>query len=340
MTQRRGQDQGRHQNRPEVINVDPERYGLPVGPQSDVDLISAALLKAREKCNVLAPAMRLEYLPPDHMLSMLVVQFPLDGIEIKQWQGEESAAKFQANGVWYSLDGGKVTLTKTALDQIAQAAGITWVFEKCGRTDDRKTSLRWAYRMTCQLKGLDGRTREVSREHELDLREKSPAAIKAAGKGGAGGTGLRNARINGAQLCESKAANRAIRAALGIHSYSIEDARKPFVFPVLRWVPPANPMIQAMIAAKELGLTEQLFGSLAFGAAPEAERVIDQEPRRPALPAPQDEPDPEEQERRNAQREPVRQERPRDGGQHRQRGRRDEPWGNGPPDDGRHGGGR
>lgn len=333
---RRGRDQGRRNNRNDrltAINVDPTHYGLPVGPQDDVDEISAALLKAREKCNVLAPAMRLEYLPPNHELSMLVVQFPLDGIQLKQYQGEEQAAKFQANGVWYSLDGGKLTLTKTALEQLAQAASISWIFSKCGRTDDRKTPLLWSYRMTCKIKGLDGRTREETCEHELDLRPGSPASKKAAGKTGEAGTAIRNARINGAQLCESKAKNRVIRAALGISSYTVEEARKPFVFPVLRWVPPAdNPMIQAMIAAKELGLANELFGALPFGVAAEPERVLEQEPqRRPALPAPEDDiEDPEEAARKNRERQPVRQERQQRGG---------EPWRDG-PDEGRFGGGR
>lgn len=283
---------------PQILEIDPRRLGLPSGPQSQVQAITDCLLRARQHANVLAPAMQLQELPPDHVITFMVVLFPTDGISTyRNQEGQELASRQQSNGVWYATDGGELAHHRAALDMLAQAAGITWVHSKCGRTDDRSKPYLWSYRMTLQIKGLDGRTREVSREYELDLRGSGDNLTPAAKKAG---KGLPNARIHGAQLAESKAANRAIRAALGLHAYSMADARKPFVLPVLRWVPDAgDPVIRRMIAAKELGLVQELFGAEAAAAQAtggavhlvDPERVIDHDPRparaaqvRPALP--------------------------------------------------------
>ncbi len=262
-----------------IAIVEPETLGLPKRPQTDVDVISDCLLKAASGANVLAPAMKITHLPPSHQISFMVVHFPTDGIRTKQDRdGNIIADSQQSNGVWYATDGGKLAHHRSALDQLAQAAGITWVSEKCGRTDDPRVPYKWSYRMTLRVKGLDGQVREVSREHELDLRsndkDKSAAAAKA-------GRGLNNARVHGAQLCESKAANRAIRAALGLRSYTVEEAGRPFVLPVLQWVPDmSNPVIAEMVAAAELGLADELFGARTKAAMGqvhlvEQARVID-----------------------------------------------------------------
>ena len=282
-----------------ILEIDPRRLGLPSGPQSEVQSVTDCLLRARQHANVLAPAMQLQELPVDHVITFMVVLFPTDGINTyRDQEGRELASRQQSNNVWYATDHGDLAHHRAALDMLAQAAGITWVHSKCGRTDDRRKPYLWSYRMTLQIKGLDGRTREVSREYELDLRGVGDNLSPAAKKAGTG-KGLPNARIHGAQLAESKAANRAIRAALGLHAYSVADARKPFVLPVLRWVPDANdPVVRRMIAAKELGLVSELFGAEAAAAQAaggtvhlvDPARVIDHDPRparaaqaRPAL---------------------------------------------------------
>lgn len=277
---------------PQPLTISPQRLGLPVGPQSDVAAVSDCLLRAHATCNVLAPAMQLDYLPPDHVISFMVVLFPTDGINTyRDDTGADRAAKQQSNGVWYATDGGDLALHRAALDMLAQAAGITWLHDQCGRTDDRHTPGVWAYRMTCQIKGLDGRTRTITREYELDLRDGSPAAVKA-------GRGLANARIHGAQLCESKASNRAVRAALGLRAYTVAEAQRPFVFPVLRWVPdPDDVVVRRMIAAKELGIVGEVYGGTGDGGPVhlvDPTRVVDAQatPAPRQLAAPSDLPDP------------------------------------------------
>ena len=307
---------------PEILTINPARLGLPSGPQEDVERIADCLLRARSYSNVLAPAMQITELPVDHKITFMVVLFPIDGINTyKDRDDRNVAGKDQSNSIWYATDGGELALHRAALDMLAQAAGITWVHNKCGRTDDRTRVALWSYRMTLAIKGLDGMTREVSREYELDLRSEgdsmSPAAAKAAGRYGVNGTALRNARINGPQLCESKAANRAVRAALGLRAYTVDEAQRPFVIPVLRWVPDASdPVIRRMVAAKEMGIVAEMYGGNLDGGSVhlvDADRTIDHDPR-PArearlLPAPEDGPDLaaelQEQQRRNATRQPV-----------------------------------
>lgn len=310
----RGRDHGRgndrQQHRAEAQTINPQRLGLPVGPQSDVSEITDCLLKARRHANVLAPAMQLQELPVDHQIAFMVVLFPLDGIETyNNREGRLMAKEKQSNGVWFATDGGNLALTRTALDMLAQAGGVSWVHDQCYRTDNGQTPFLWSYRMTLEIKGLDGRTIQVSREHELDLRghgnDLSPAASKA-------GRGLRNARLHGAQLCESKAANRAIRATFGLGAFTVDEASRPFVIPVLRWVPDSSdPVIRRMIAAKELGIVRDVYGA----AAADSVRVIEHEPagqgapepRR--LPAPNDLPDDmdnlQERVRRDRERQPA-----------------------------------
>lgn len=271
----------------EVLEINPTRLGLPSGPQSDAASVTNCLLTAQRHANVLAPAMQLQSLPPDHQITFAVLLCPLDGIRTYRRDNEDHASGGQSNGVWYATDGGRLAMHRNTLDQFANAAGIDWLADKCGRTDDRSQPYYWSYRMTCQVKGLDGRMRQVSREYELDLRSSGEAMSPAAAKAG---KGLRNARIYGASLCESKAANRAVRAALGLRAYTVEEARLPFVVPVLQWVPPTDdPMIRRLVAAKELGLVSELFGAEIAADRGSVHlvddaRVVDAEPA--ALPAP------------------------------------------------------
>lgn len=282
-----------NEQRPErqhALTLDPTRLGLPLGPQSDLNDIRDALLRAQDECIVLAAATLIDHLPVDHVISFQVVLFPIEGIHtyFNRNANAQVASNHQANGVWYSVEGGKLAHLRPALNMLAQACGIGWVHAHCGRTDDRQTPFKWSYRMTCTIKGLDGRTRPITAEHELDLTDGSPASDKALGSKN-NAVNLRNARIHGAQICESKAANRAVRAALGLRAYSLVEAAKPFVFPMMRWVPPADdPEIRRMIAAAELGIVDQMYGGGSVrqvdpGSVIEVSSAPPEAPRRAAL---------------------------------------------------------
>lgn len=257
-TDRPGPDQAA-----QLVRVQPEALGLPAHPVSNVEDVTEALQSLSESrgCVLLAPTTRIDYLPPDHVIAFRVVTFdtspPPSG-----WN-----QRFASNGTFYRTDSGKFALHKVAIDQLAQAAGLSWVPSECRRTDDGEP-LRWEYRMTADMKGFDGKQRRITRTAEWDLREGSPHAI------GMKPGQLAMARRYGAAHAESRAANRVVRAALGLGSYTLEESRLPFVFPVLMWVPPANdPEIRRMVAAKELGIVAEV-----FGAPRERVIVVDAEP--------------------------------------------------------------
>lgn len=231
--------------------IDPRSLGLPMKPVSDPALVQDALaFAAARRYNLLAPITKIDFLPPDHVVSIRVVSFDAEF--------SEPQVKARSNGSWYITDNG-YALHRPALDQLLAAAGGSWVAGKCGRVDDGKTLLYWRFRMTLRIKGFDGQEREITRERELDLRDGAAEAAAMQPRQ------LAKARAMGSQLCESKAANRTIRAALGIKgSYTREEMVKPFVFPVLIWAAPADdPVIRRMVAAKELGLAEAMFGPAA-----------------------------------------------------------------------------
>ena len=257
-----------------IVKVDGTRYGLPQGPVTDVGLVRDALATALEKgCNLLAPLTQLQTLPPDHEVALVVVAFPLDG----EWSN-------RSNGTWYEVDGGKVSLHRGALDRLAAAAGLSSVPEHC-RVELVETFF-WRATYTVRGKGFDGQERTVTKSVEFDVRQDSPEARKL-------GRGLAGARKFGARHAESKAANRAIRSFLGLNgSYTRAAAAKPFVFPKLQWVPDmSDPMIRRMVAAKQLGIVDQLFGAQARAEnAPQIvqveEEAIPEGGTAPADPAP------------------------------------------------------
>jgi len=235
----------RNQQLPAVVQqINPSNYGLPVAPVTDVALVQDALATALSRgCNLLAPLTQLQSLPPDHEIALVVVAFPVDG----QWRNK-------SNGTWYEVDGGKVALHRGALDKLASAAGLSSVPAHCNVELVEKNY--WRAKYTVRGKGFDGVERQITKSVEFDVRDGSAEQSKA-------GRGLRTVRAFGARHAESKAANRAIRSFLGLNgSYTKDEAARPFVFPKLRWVPDmSDPMIKRMVAAKQLGVIDQLFGA-------------------------------------------------------------------------------
>jgi hypothetical protein len=229
-----------------IQRVDPTNLGLPTKPIDDIDLLQDCLAHAAtQHCNLLAPVTQIQYIPPGYQIAIRVVAFPA------RFTIEDEKAK--SNGTWYKVDGGKLALHRSALDQLASAAGISSVGDKCHV--ELVQPFHWRATHTVSMRTFEGQRRETTRNLEIDLRDGSPEA-KAAGNG------LNNARKFGSRLADTKCANRAIRAALGIQgAYNREDASKPFVFPVLIYTPDlSDPVIRRMQAAAELGIANAIFG--------------------------------------------------------------------------------
>ena len=228
--------------------VDPATLGLPPDPITDINEARNALTHAANKhCNLLAPLTKLNYLPESYQMVIRTVFAP----PLKQGNRK----KGDSNGYWWVTENGKPALTRASLDQLAQAAGITDVDSRI----DCPEPYLWICTHTIAMRDLDGRERRVTRSKEVDLRDGAPLTQ------GKSDRNVKRAREHGAQVCQSKAANRCIRAALGVKgSYEWDESEKPFVFPVLQFVPNmADPMIARMVAAKELGVIDNLFGAQA-----------------------------------------------------------------------------
>lgn len=229
--------------------IPPADLGLPAVPTTDVNMIRDALGNAATRgCNVLAPVTQLEWIPPDHQLSIRVCVFPVP----------ETDEKF-GNGVWYPTEGGKLGLHRTALDQLAQAAGISIVTSRVECAE----RFVWLAHVRTRMKTFDGtwQFREASRP--TDLRDDAPETLQFKGDKDK----LNKARIFGPMSAETKALNRCIRGHLGLKGgYTRAEAARPFVFPALVWTPDrSDPEIRRMLAAQELGIVDQVYGGRKGG---------------------------------------------------------------------------
>ena len=264
-------------------DLDPGRFGMITKPTTDVEIARDQLIEAqRHGFNLLGvTAMRLDEIPPDHRLAFRLVRFPIADLDQAYKAYLEVASKRKegqkrwdddhpnTNGTWFLTDDGNPALTRASLDRLGQAAGLRDAPAYCRRVDDGRTAWYWRYSHGVRVKGLDGQYRVIVREKELDLTD----AVCVDFKGNPWSNARKaRAREHGAAVCQSKAANRAVRAALGVRgSYSWEEARRPFVIPVMMWTPPDDPEVRKMIAAVELGL----LGGPTTGRPAHAGDVID-----------------------------------------------------------------
>lgn len=273
--------------------LDPDGLGLPTRPVADAETIHGALMHASGVgCNLLCAPTAIQYLPPHYQAAIRVVRFPPPRLS-QDPQG-------RSDGTWYLTDSGRAALHKSAIDALASAAGITDVHEACSvEVVDRHY---WRATWVVRCRSLDGAWLYRRASREVDLREDSDTVqdmrATAAKRGRTADDQIRKARVNGAANAESKARNRAIRAALGLKAgYTAEEAARPFVFPVLLYLPPVDPEISRMQAAAELGIAAEVYGAgrsrrstqprIAAPLDPEA--IVDVDPQ--AYPD-DDEPDP------------------------------------------------
>lgn len=254
-----------------LVKRDTTALAIPTQPITSSDVVDSAIAAVRSHRFTLIGSLRPGMpIPPGYAITLATVDLPTGDPVL-----------------WYKVDGGKLAPSKVALDRLAELAGISDEYTR--RVDDGKTPFRWEYESAVLIRGLDGTTRRIVRRREVDLTESGPdfaLAVESAKRGGRYTAGtvpgqIQQARKFGAAICESKAHNRAVRAALGIAAAMPPDqAARPFVVPKLTWVPPAdNAMIQQMIAAKELGLVDALFGGQQAArptiAAEPAPEIID-----------------------------------------------------------------
>jgi len=202
--------------------------------------------------NLVLPVTQVENLPAGTQVSVRVVK-----IDVKS--GDDV----------YPAEKGKKALTKNALNRIATAAGISW--KEMKRTDDRCHPHYCEFMVRGVVTDFDGTVREGIGTKTIDLREdtgggipgKDYAAVVAAAKKSDRDpkSQLDKAREFIAELCCSKACNRAVAAILAIkRSYTEAELAHPFVIPKL--VPDTNdPQARNMVMASMFGVAgEALYG--------------------------------------------------------------------------------
>lgn len=223
-------------NTPARTSISPATYGLPNDPISRAETARNVLAIAAQKCNLLAPETQLDFIRAHYAICLRIVVFP----------GDEC---------WYQAEK-KFALTYASLNKLAAAAGLTFISVR--RVDDGKTPLFWRFEARGKVRLFDGTEREEIASRELDLRDGAPETLKSDGKSAL--QGINKIRSVGAQQCESKAKARVIRALLGIRSYTQEESNRPFVWPALVYMPPDTEDVNRMVAAKELGMVEAMYG--------------------------------------------------------------------------------
>lgn len=183
-----------------------------------------------------------------------------------------------------------LAFTKTLLDRIGAAYGVTWLPHESRRVDDGREPLYCRYRAVGRVHDFDGGFRQAFDEKEIDLRPGSPLVrgyrrqAEAAVKRESEGKSLKpeafaklvdakvQARVD--QVAEhivalaiSKARNRVVRHLLGIKSkYRPEDLQKPIVVPKLVGAPETikDDELRRQLTAERLralmGITGALYG--------------------------------------------------------------------------------
>lgn len=172
---------------------------------------------------------------------------------------------------------GKRGLSKSALDRIALAAGVTW--EDCRRLDDRSDPDYAEVSVSASLRQLDGTITRLQASKVMDLREGSPAiaalwarydAKKKRNPRARSPEGqIREMRLHIAAHAETKARLRLVRS-LGVRtSYDVDELRKPFIVAKLSFTGQSeDPEIRRAFAMK-IAESALSGGRMLFGA-PEA----------------------------------------------------------------------
>ena len=226
-------------------------------------LTALAQLFGEGQYNLLAPTVHME-IPRGMRLAITEVR--VSPICPKYGAGEDVAP----------ISGGKLLVLKHKLDQIANGAGISWMSER--RVDGGLHPHYFEVEVKGRITDYDGTVRDITGSKTIDLRESvdgvpgkdydeivSKARAANNGKGRDYSKQLLEARKFGAEICASKAKNRAIAQALGIkRSYSPAELSKPFVIPKLM-LDSGDADAKELIMANMVGATDALYGSRTKG---------------------------------------------------------------------------
>lgn len=202
----------------------------------------------------------------------------------------------KAAGDVYDVGMGKFGLSRPAVDKIASAAGAWTERTTCTAYGQRFCE----YQVVVARKLLDGTVTYQTATRMIDLRAGSPtleamrAKARSSGKTGADVDKQVNEML--AMLpahAETKARLRALRALLGLASYTAGQITKPFVIPSIAFTGrcPGNPAMELMFATgimnSALGARNMMYGgggaANALSPAPQAPPMLGYAQQAPAL---------------------------------------------------------
>lgn len=208
----------------------------------DPSVLTEALQVANQRFNLVTPSPTCPVIPEGFGISVRAVLIDVD---------QDT----------YKVPGGRGRgLSKTALNKIAQTAGVTWNPSMSGRLDDASDPYYCHYRAVGMVRDFDGTPIVISGEKVMDLRDGSPTA-----KNGGAEIGIQRKFI--LEHAETKAKLRAIRSGLSLRtSYSPADLEKPFIVAKLTVTGETDDddlrrEFSRMRMATALGATQAMFGT-------------------------------------------------------------------------------
>ena len=235
----------------------PAASGALSGNVSDGARANALLREASEKWHLVSPATRCGDLPEGTSISLSTVQVSIE---------HES----------YDVGAGKRALSKSALDRIAGASGVSWLAGESGRLDNGADPRYVNYVAVGTVRQFDGSLIKIQGEKEMDLRDGSPQVeiliAKARAKGRDHVSQLRELRSHILSHAATKARLRAVRS-LGVRSsYSPQELAKPFVVAKLFFSGATNdPVLRRQFAV--MRASSMIDGARSLFGAPAAEKL-------------------------------------------------------------------
>ena len=233
---------------------------------SDLESVQAYLKELRDKAHILTPFAK-SAIP--HIPQGFVVFIHQCTISTRSEKDEKGYINY-TDGEVYPIKGtSKLGLSKLGLTRLEQLADVSWVNPKSDPNKPKSTiekgppfdnPLVCRYAAIGYMTDIDGQVRCYADAYGNDLQDNSPQAKAMSEKE------LPKARQNIEQLTITKAKLRVLRGLLGVkNSYTLEELQKPFV--VLRLVfnidsidPSTKSKLLTVVAAKQLGIVNELFG--------------------------------------------------------------------------------
>ena len=248
------------------------------GAFRDPSVITDMLRKASRLCHLISPATSCATVSEGFVVAFSAVLVDVEH-ETFQPTGGGGDDDDQGGGRRGKQPGDKLALTRSAIERIALAAGVSWDAQQSRRLDNGKDPHYCRYAAVGRYPLFDGREVDIQDVKEIDLRDGSDYVQQMRDQAEAWNRAnpnahrrrsaerrIQNERIHIQSFCATKARLRAVRT-LGIRSWYRRDdlEQKPFVVVQSAFTgASSDPMLARefalIVAAKHLRVTPALYG--------------------------------------------------------------------------------